>query len=46
MKKGFVACVMLGGCATLACAQDSGSAAGTGKPEAKRAPDEISLRQT
>jgi predicted porin len=38
MKKGFVVCVMLGGCATLACAQDSGSAAGTGKPEAKRAP--------
>lgn len=31
MNKGFVACVLLGGCASLACAQDSGSAAGTGK---------------
>jgi predicted porin len=27
MNKGFVACVLLGGCASLACAQDSGSAA-------------------
>jgi predicted porin len=32
MNKDFVACVLLGGCASLACAQDSGSAA----PAAKR----------
>jgi predicted porin len=31
MNKGYVACVLLGGCASLACAQDSGSAAATGK---------------
>ncbi|WP_440963713.1 porin [Massilia sp. GER05] len=31
MNKGFVACVLLGGCTSLACAQDSGSAAGAGK---------------
>ena len=31
MNKGFVACVLLGGCTSLACAQDSGSAAATGK---------------
>jgi predicted porin len=31
MNKGFVACVLLGGCASLACAQDSGSAANTAR---------------
>ena len=36
MKKGFVACVLLGGWASLACAQDSGSTAGTGSPDGTR----------
>ncbi len=31
MNKGFVACVLLGGCTSLACAQDSGSAAAASK---------------
>ena len=31
MNKGFVACVLLSGCSSLACAQDSGSAAASGK---------------
>jgi predicted porin len=36
MNKGFVVCVMLGGCASLACAQDSESAASAGNPDATR----------
>jgi predicted porin len=36
MDKGFVVCVMLGGWASLACAQDSGSAATAGNPDATR----------
>jgi predicted porin len=36
MDKGFVVCVMLGGWASLACAQDSGSAASAGNPDATR----------
>jgi predicted porin len=36
MDKGFVVCVMLGGWASLACAQDSGSAATAGNPDVTR----------